>query len=737
MAPITGTFSLVSIDDLLPAIQHKPLGDASLNLKLASGSIKSDAHLGGGLSVDFTFHVGGAFSVTALNGKSGLDDAGVIAVQDVTTPAGQFAPPLRFGATHGWLKYTADADVKADVAATAGIVAFTGGAGRQIVMSDYHRHALGDDLLTAVGTDLTMLRSAAVLNHLQNLPEGDALTFQTRGELTASLDIEWSDVFTSEISSLARLLKSVAPIAIKTTVGATCSVNVSIADSFTVVFARPVAGKLVVAVRKSHVKTVDGTAGAKISASIVEPAAINAVLNDVVAGLLGTAADRLTTLLDNLAARALTADDNALAASIVDRLKLGGIAEIAKAVANLTAEATTRIQAIVESKVEVSFAYEYHRVSSDASVFEAEMQDGGPSKELHEELIGGNLAAAFRRKPSEIALKRFLNEKSTTVTKAWGFTLGLNKWKLFGQDRRQVTAVERVDRVAGTVSRSYVGSGGYARNKLSWTVDFAADMPGARVTPLVGDYQFGLHIAMVRDEQTFDADDLETALDFAALWSICPETALSVVRKQLAGVVNQKAEWSFHLRVNDEALRPMLRVLGSMTPRDFAGAAAAALDAAVIPSMTARRSTYEPLWQAVLNSAQAFNVETVRLSADTLLKSPDLANRERNVIRFGVFDQSTVASIVAVDTDWFADCARFTRGCRLLADAIAIQTPDNDKLPDVYDKLVRFWTQSHYVRTLGAVLVDVARSVGEFKGLERSLNLTSGTTTVVVSSNQF
>jgi hypothetical protein len=39
-------------------------------------------------------------------------------------------------------------------------------------MSDYHRHALGDDLLAAAATDLKTLRSAAVLNHVQNLPEG-------------------------------------------------------------------------------------------------------------------------------------------------------------------------------------------------------------------------------------------------------------------------------------------------------------------------------------------------------------------------------------------------------------------------------------------------------------------------------------------------------------------------------------------------------------------------------------
>jgi hypothetical protein len=485
MAPITGTFSLVSVDDLVPLVARKPLGDTSLNLKLASGSIKSDAHIGGGLPVDFTFHAGGGLSVTALNGKSGLDEAGVVGVQNVKTPAGEFTPPLQFSATHGWLKYTAAADVKADVAATTGMVAFTGGAGRQITMSDYHRHALGDDLLAAAATDLKTLRSAAVLNHVQSLPEGDALMFQTIGELSASLEIEWGDVFTSEIGSLARLLKGAAPIAIKTTVGATCSVNVSITDGFIVVFARPVGGKLRVAVKKDTLKSVDGAAGAKISATIANLAAINTVVDDVVAGLLGTATDRLTALLDNLAARALSATDNALAASIVDRLKLAGVEQIAKAVTNLKDEVTSRIQTIVAAKVELSFTYEYHRVSGDVSVFEGEIQDGGPSKDLHGELMAGNLAAAFRRAPTEISLRRFLNEKSTTVTKAWGFTLGLNKWRLFGEDRRQVNAVERVDRVAGTTSARRIGR---LRPPLSWSVDFgrhaerAHDAAGQRLS---------------------------------------------------------------------------------------------------------------------------------------------------------------------------------------------------------------------------------------------------------------
>ena len=736
MAPVAGTFSLVSIGDLVPVVEDKLLGDVALDLTLASGQVKGTAPVGGAVPLDFTFQIGSACTVVALNGATGTDEMGVVAGVDAKTPAGEFAPPLGFDGTHGWLKYVATALARADVNASGGIASLAGRAGQQIETADYHRHALSEGLRHAIPADLGALRSALVLNHVQTLPEGDAVAFQTVGELSASLDIAWSDLFTSEINGLARLLEAAAPIAIHVTAGATCSVKVAVTDTFIVVFARAVGGKLVAAIRKGHVRTVDASAGATISVSLADANAVEAILNDVVAGLLGTVAARIQTLLDHLAAGAMTPDDHSLAAVIVDRLKLAGVAQIDKAIDALKAKARDGIAAVVKSKIEASFAYEYHRVGSDVSVFHAEIPDGGPSQALHKELVRGNLAAAFGRGPGEISVKKFLNERSTTLTQAWGFTLGLHKWKVFGLDRREVESVERVDVTAGTMQRSYLGTGGYSRNKLSWTIDFAADMTTGARSPLVGDYRFGLHVAMLREPQTFTAADLDTALDFAALWSICPEGSLPFVRQQLAGAVDQQAEWSFHLRVNDEALRPIFRVLGSMTPRDFAGAAAAALDATGVPSVIERRRTYEGLWRAVLDSAGAFTTDTVRARASLLLKNANLARKERDALEHHFFDQSTVATIVGFDPGWFLDCQTFSQGCRLLADAVATPTADRGTIPEVYRRLVPFWTQSHYVRTLGAALVDVARLVGQFNGIERTLNLESGSTTIVMSSNQ-
>ena len=146
-----------------------------------------------------------------------------------------------------------------------------------------------------------------------NLTAKDALAFETRGELSASVDVEWADIFTSEISGLAQLLKVRGPVAIATTVGATCSAKVTIVDTFVVAFARPTdADPLRVAIKKGKVQSADIGAGISISAQLADGGkAIDRVMDEVVAGVLGTATARLNELLQNIAANAMTATDNA------------------------------------------------------------------------------------------------------------------------------------------------------------------------------------------------------------------------------------------------------------------------------------------------------------------------------------------------------------------------------------------------------------------------------------------
>src|SRR5439155_3925077 len=124
------------------------------------------------------------------------------------------------------------------------------------------------------------------------------LSFETRGELSALVDVEWSDIFTAEIGSLAQLLNTRGPAAIATTLGATCSAKVTLVDTFIVAFANAGspeggAGPLRVAIKKGTVQTGDVAGGVSISARLADPDAVEQVVDDVIAGLLGTGNARL------------------------------------------------------------------------------------------------------------------------------------------------------------------------------------------------------------------------------------------------------------------------------------------------------------------------------------------------------------------------------------------------------------------------------------------------------------
>ncbi len=138
----------------------------------------------------------------------------------------------------------------------------------------------------------------------------------------------------------------------------------------------------------------------------------------------------------------------------------------------------------------------------------------------------------------------------------------------------------------------------------------------------------------------------------------------------------------------------------------------------------------------MLQAETECNAASAAAYAEQTLGATGLAMLERETAAHGMFNARTVAGLVGYN-DTFADAQRFIRGCRLLADAIANASPDTTAFDDVYRALVAFWTESHYVRALGALLVDVARSVGQLKGVERTLGLAWGTTTLVVSSNDF
>ena len=674
------SFSLVSLEDLRPVLNNEPLGATDVKLRIASARLTAPVTIPGVPPLAVRFKAGAELSVFVLNGRTGPDADGVVAADS----------------SDAWAEYVCAANVEVDARAPAGPLTFAGRVSAGVTVVDYRHHSANTGLATAVRSDLASQRVAFVREHVLSLAENDALAFETHGELTASVAVEWSDIFTSEIAGLARLLDTRGPIAIETKVGATCSAKVTLTDTFRVAFgATGGAGALRVAIRKGQVRRTDIRGGLSVTTELDDRGALQPIVDDL------------------LNALGLTGEG---------------------ATADMRDRATAAIEEVARTKIGAAFSYEYNRVASDATMFEAAIAPGQLSPRLHAALVCGDLASVISSPPDVLAVSRYLNEQKTTITRAWGFTLGIGKWQAIGRDRRRLTRVIRYDIAKEVEQRSYIGSGGYERTHLTWMVDFKADMRGWSAVPMAGDYSLGLHIAWIRDMQTFTAGDLETALDFAALWKILPETSLPWLRERLSPLVGSQAEWSFHVRLKDDALRSAARGIAAMTAVDFAAVAGAAMDAGAVrqpPSI--RRTLFTPLWRVVLNAPERFNVDIVARSADRVLPDPRAAWREREVAAADGIDADTVAGIVRSNPDTFDDCERLIRGCRVLTDALATSTRDDGVIENVYSDLVTFWRQSHQVRMLGALVTDLASDPSQ---IDRALNIGSGGRVIVISSRQ-
>jgi hypothetical protein len=676
------SFSLVTLDELWPALTNQPIGDADLRLRVASARLSAPIEITGVPPLVVRFNAGAELSLFVLNGRTGSD------VDDVVEASPGDA----------WVKYECDADVAVDARAPVGPATFAGRKSGGVTFADYRRHPPETGLATAVAGDLVNQRVPLVREHVLSMAAKDALAFETRGELTASVAVEWSDIFTSEIAALTRLLDAGGPIAIQTDVGLACSAKVTVTDTFLVAFARAAAddGSLRVAIRKGDVHKADVGAGVSIDVAFDDRHALERVVDGVI--------------------EKLGIDDTP-----------GG-----EKVADVRARAMDAIEKVARTKIGAAFAYEYHRVESTVALFEATIAAGRLSPRLHAALVCGDIADALSAPPSALDVSRYLNDRRTTMTRAWGFTLGIGKWQMFGRDRRRLTRVVRYDVARKVESRSYIGSGGYERTHLTWMVDFKADMRGWAAVPLVTDYDFGLHLAWTRDRQTFDAGDLDTALDFAALWKICPERSLPWLRDRLSPFVGVDAEWSFHVRLGDTALRRVIEAIAAMAPVDFGAVAAAAMDAGVgrrPPS--ARRALFAPLWRAVLAGPDRFNVDAVTRFADVAVSDPQAAWREGQVAKARTVSPDTVAGVVLSNPGMFADSERLVRGCRSLVDALGASRRDDGVVEEVYADLAPFWSESHQVRMLGALVTDVAPDLDR---VDRALRISSAAGATVISS---
>jgi hypothetical protein len=568
------------------------------------------------------------------------------------------------------------------------------------------------------------------------------------------VDVSWSDVLAGGLGALAGIVGASAPLTVELPATATVSGTVTLADEFSVVFARLQDGRTRVAVKKAAARTLAGAADLGFSVTLVEPQQLELAVREAVAGLLGEDYATVRALVEKASLAELSEVERWAAEGLATRLGLGELLsafttlrEKLRQIEGALAEAVTDL---ATEKISAGFAYEYRRLGRGSTLLEVVL-DTGALVTHHASLCNGDLepvvAAVLEGSPG-LDLECYLHRRTLEKARSWGFTLAVGPWVARGRQRRALSRVVEGDLTGGR-RVSCLGLGAYEGRWLTsvaeWTVDLRADMPRfvSAHAPSLSDFALGFHLGWHWRQEVLSEDRLDEVLDAAVLWGVLDVEHAPDMRKRLAPSVGRLADLTVQLRFDDTPFRSILPVLAVGRDADFAAALGAAMPRrSGSPGRgdpSRRRELYAPLWSHVLEHPDAPARALVVLARQHLAKAdePQLGFLEENYLKLA--PTCTFVGLARVANQNTAAAWReFRSGASLLHEAVAVAAADDSVLEKTFSLMVNLWAQSHHVRALGVFLLEAASAASVAASVARTLSVTAreaaGETTLVIAA---
>ena len=747
--PDTFHWKLANPEAALKLISNDPLEKSSIDAKPIGLELEPSLSFGGDGKGTFALNVRGVLTVAALNDPTDSDEDGILSASKVETASGTLPPQLNFDRLY--LKYRVECGVKASGDVPIGsMLGIDVSADASAIFADYRVHDGSHAVRAAVTDDLQRhARFVTRLEDVLSLAPGEALAFRFNGSLSAGLTLTLSDLFTGQIgTTLGKRLEMSAPIAISFKAGATLAFKATVLDDFLVVFSRVDDGRWRLGVRKTKSSRIAPSADAGISVGIEDPKALQQLTQASLDGVLGAPLAKVKSVLEAASLESLGTVERRIATALISRLglkeTLTTIETLRDRVADVEDKIADTIADVVKTRLTVSFAYEYTRVSLNTNLVQATL-DRAAVERLHADAVKGRtetVAQAIRNKTPGVNLELYLNQKEITRAHSWGFTLGIGKWvSIGGKDFKKTSTVQRFD-VQGRVQEAYLGArsykGSWIGETFEWGVDLKADMKDYVVgPPLVSDYSLGIHLLWAATQKDLSALELEQWIDSAILWRVLRNEDAVDVRGRIAAALGKEATLSVQLTIPNTAVRSALPVLADAPLAAFAPALAASMpwmNTSGRVSASVRRQLYAPLWAAYLGNPLVSQKIYADMAMDHLQKAGHTETAVRERLGASGTDPFSFGGLIHINDRTRQDCEAFTRGAAILNSAITSGARNQKTIDKAVAEMDDFWAQSHHVRAIGWYLLDAIERKGFLDNVTRTMTVESkGLPDVVVT----
>jgi hypothetical protein len=739
------------------------LDHADVLVDMFGGSVAYDGE-SGLEGVKFSFASSAKASVGGFNSLDDRDRDGVLGRPSGNEPKPDTAliPPITLNLEKAWLKYRFEAKMKVSVDA-----AFSPGKAKidnrvNAVFADYHIHARDKNTREAVREDLTKLRLAAVPDDILSLGRGEGLSYQVTGELTASVTLSWADVLSANLSALSRLIPTRKLIALEFNPGASVAFEVGVTDDFRVIFTRERAHQTLVSIKKAQSSKTGATTSLGIEVKLAEPAVLEEACNTVIKSLVGNSVEEIDRVLARASLDSLAPNERRVLEALVKLLGLGEVLSTIAAIRDswddFKKKVLGTVRTIASVRVSAGFKYEYSRLDVDESLLQIVLEPD-ELRAFHRDLMLGELRPLLGwAEEHPKAVRRYLRQTALERRQAWGFTLGIGKLKIGGEDQKTIKSIRQEDlngnlKIAYNGIRSYTGRG--LRDTDAWVADFKADMANFSASPTACDFQYGLHLRFNWRESKLTRKNIDPYLDAAAIWRVLSLDQADEAVARLKAGLDKKAEISLEIKIND--LREVLPLLAGADDDAIAKALALAMpymrDYAGRANPKFRELLYAGLWKMCLEDE---SMDVARVPSIVARHVSDVCRIEHIpgggglALREGgsrsepaYQDFNTFAGQLYFNSDavvaGFAgvgrDYRRFRDGWKQLDRAVTARGPHGE-IEEVFGKISSFFSQSLYMRATGALLVNLALNDRDLMGrVDRAMTVTIGNKAMIFASS--
>ncbi|MGM0551528.1 MAG: hypothetical protein ACQESW_10640, partial [Bacteroidota bacterium] len=365
---------------------------------------------------------------------------------------------------------------------------------------------------------------------VMKLAPGEQLAMTYMGQLSAALELSFSDVYQMTFSILKSMIPKDTGLEVKSSPKLSAAFTCMWKDAFSLQIERKADDHYGASVKKLKSRSFDVEGNVAVSLALGKDKWWDSLLDSLTEALLGTSLEKWDNLLTKEKAQ-WSKWEKELVSFVVKRLgwevDLQQEHILQEQYNKLRKDLSEKVEAFLKQQIALEVGVAYERLKEEETVLEASFTNQA-LKRYHEALVKGRweeLAGA-----QGVVYEKFLHKQLIKKATKWGVGIKLGSLHLFSKGNYDYREKKTIDysheqpqeHISITSQRAHEEQ---LRDKYTYFIQLKGETPGYVVKPHAGMFDFQWQTHWETTQRKIRKEEWEQYIDWAVLWRCVPESA--------------------------------------------------------------------------------------------------------------------------------------------------------------------------------------------------------------------